>query len=121
MPAPGSFIGPLAMHRLPIWCFHVTGGAFVAAFQTASFLSEGWSHSSVVATSNFRYLSPALRVWSMCIAFGMGAAGGAVMTEVMRARSRAVPVALLVLVLLLCAKLNARRAVAVVVHVGDLI
>jgi hypothetical protein len=66
-------------------------------------------------------VSPALRVWSMRIAFGMGAAGGAVMTEVMRARSHAVPVALLVLALLLCAELNARRAVAVVVHVGDLI
>ncbi len=57
-----------------------------------------------MATSNFRYLSPALRVWSMCIAFGMGAAIGAVMTEVTRAYSLAVPVTLLVIVLLLCAR-----------------
>jgi uncharacterized membrane protein YoaK (UPF0700 family) len=38
----------------------------------------------------------------MCIAFGMGAAIGAVMTEVTRAYCLAIPVTLLVIVLLLC-------------------
>ena len=38
----------------------------------------------------------------MCIAFGMGAAIGPVMTEVTRASSLAIPMTLLVLVLLLC-------------------
>jgi uncharacterized membrane protein YoaK (UPF0700 family) len=38
----------------------------------------------------------------MCIAFGMGAAIGAVMTDVTRAYSLVVPVTLLAIVLLLC-------------------
>jgi uncharacterized membrane protein YoaK (UPF0700 family) len=38
----------------------------------------------------------------MCITFGAGAAIGAVMTEVTRAYSLAIPVTLLVIVLLLC-------------------
>jgi uncharacterized membrane protein YoaK (UPF0700 family) len=81
------------------------GLSFVAAFQTASFPKvEGWSYSSVMATSNFRYTieglfaafagsseaGPFRRPYvfgAMCIAFGMGAAIGAVMTEVTRAYS----------------------------------
>ncbi len=96
------------------------GLSFVAAFQTSSFPKvEGWSYSSVMATSNFRYTieglfaafagsgetRPFRRPYvfgAMCIAFGMGAAIGAVMTEVTRAYSLAVPVTLLVIVLLLC-------------------
>jgi uncharacterized membrane protein YoaK (UPF0700 family) len=38
----------------------------------------------------------------MCVAFGAGAAIGAVMTEMTRAYSLAIPVTLLVTVLLLC-------------------
>ena len=97
------------------------GLSFVAAFQTASFPRvEGWSYSSVMATSNFRYTieglfaafagSPEVRPFrrpyvfgAMCVAFGVGAAIGAVMTEVMRPYSLAIPVTLLVIVLLLCA------------------
>ncbi len=96
------------------------GVSFVAAFQTTTFPKvEGWSSSSVMATSNFRYTieglfaafagSPEARPFrrpyvfgAMCIAFGMGAAIGAVMTEVTRAYSLATPVILLVIVLLLC-------------------
>ena len=92
----------------------------LAAFQTASFPKvEGWSYSSVMATSNFRFTieglfaafvgSPEARSFyrpyvfgAMCIAFGVGAAIGAVMTEMTRAYSLAVPVILLVIVLLLC-------------------
>jgi uncharacterized membrane protein YoaK (UPF0700 family) len=38
----------------------------------------------------------------MCVAFGIGAASGAFVTEMTRAYSLAVPVALLVMVLLRC-------------------
>lgn len=69
-----------------------------------------------MATSNFRYslftafagspeATPFRRPYvfgAMCIAFGAGAAIGAVMTEVTRAYSLAVPAALLAIVLLLC-------------------
>jgi uncharacterized membrane protein YoaK (UPF0700 family) len=96
------------------------GLSFVAAFQTASFPKvEGWGYSSVMATSNFRYAieglfaavagSPEARPFrrpyvfgAMCIAFGAGAAIGAVVTELTRAYSLAIPVALLVIVLWLC-------------------
>ena len=96
------------------------GLSFVAAFQMASFPKvEGWNYSSVMATSNFRYTieglfaafagssetRPFRRPYvfgAMCVAFGSGAAIGAIMTEVTRAYSLAVPVALLVIVLLLC-------------------
>jgi uncharacterized membrane protein YoaK (UPF0700 family) len=96
------------------------GLSFVAAFQTSSFPKvEGWSYSSVMATSNFRYAieglftafagsqeaRPFRRPYvfgAMCIAFGAGAAIGAVMTEVTRPYSLAVPAALLAIVLLLC-------------------
>jgi uncharacterized membrane protein YoaK (UPF0700 family) len=49
----------------------------------------------------------------MCIAFGVGAAIGAIMTELTRAYSLAVPVALLAIVLLLCGQglgISGRRA-----------
>jgi uncharacterized membrane protein YoaK (UPF0700 family) len=96
------------------------GLSFVAAFQTASFPKvEGWGYSSVMATSNFRYTieglfaafagsseaRPFRRPYvfgAMCLAFGVGAAIGAVMTEVTRAYSLAIPVTLLAIVLLLC-------------------
>ncbi|MEI9924965.1 MAG: hypothetical protein WDN50_16800 [Bradyrhizobium sp.] len=39
---------------------------------------------------------------AMCITFGVGAASGAIMTEVMRSYSLAIPVTLLATVLLLC-------------------
>ena len=72
-----------------------------------------------MATSNFRYTIEGLFAafagssearpfrrphvfGSMCVAFGVGAAIGAVMTELTRAYSLAVPVTLLVIVLLLC-------------------
>jgi uncharacterized membrane protein YoaK (UPF0700 family) len=72
-----------------------------------------------MATSNFRYTIEGLfaafagsseaRPFSrphvfgaMCVAFGVGAAIGAVMTELTRAYSLAVPVTLLVIVLSFC-------------------
>jgi len=96
------------------------GISFVAALQTASFPKvEGWNYSSVMATSNFRYTieglfaafagsseaRPFRRPYvfgTVCIAFGTGAALGAVMTEVTRAYSLAIPVTLLVIVFFLC-------------------
>jgi uncharacterized membrane protein YoaK (UPF0700 family) len=113
------FIVGILHNRLPAVA-GTLGLSFVAAFQTASFPKvEGWSYSSVMATSNFRYTieglfaafagSPEARPFrrpyvfgAMCIAFGMGAAIGAVMTEVTRAYSLAIPVTLLVIVLSLC-------------------
>jgi uncharacterized membrane protein YoaK (UPF0700 family) len=97
----------------------------VAAFQTASFPKvEGWGYSSVMATSNFRYTIEGLFAafagsseprklggqsvhrpyvfGAMCIAFGLGAAIGVVMTEVTRAYNPVIPATLLVIVLLLC-------------------
>jgi uncharacterized membrane protein YoaK (UPF0700 family) len=73
----------------------------------------------VMATSNFRYAIEGLFAafagstearrfrrpyvfGAMCIAFGAGAAIGAVITEVTRSHSLAIPVTLLVIVLLLC-------------------
>jgi uncharacterized membrane protein YoaK (UPF0700 family) len=88
--------------------------------QTASFQKvEGWSYSSVMATSNFRYAieglfaaftgsSEARRFrrpyvfGAMRIAFGAGAAIGAIITEMTRSYSPVAPVTLLVIVLLLC-------------------
>ena len=79
-----------------------------------------------MATSNFRCAieslfaafagSPEARPFrrpyvfgAMCIAFGAGAAIGAIMTEVTRAYSLAVPVTLLVIVLWLCGLTAARE------------
>ena len=96
------------------------GLSLVAAFQTVSFPRvEGWSYNSVMVTSNFRQTieglfagfagstepRPFRRSYvfgMMCIAFGLGAAGGALATEVARAYSLIIPVMLLVIVLLLC-------------------
>ena len=113
------FIIAILHNRLP-GVAGTLGLSFVAAFQTASFPKvEGWSYSSVMATSNFRYTiealfaafagSPEARPFrrsyvfgAMCVAFGVGAAIGAVMTEVTCAYSLAIPVTLLVTVFLLC-------------------
>jgi uncharacterized membrane protein YoaK (UPF0700 family) len=113
------FVIAILHNRLP-QVAGTLGLSFVAAFQTASFPKvEGWSYSSVMATSNFRYTieglfaafagSPEPRPFrrpyvfgAMCIAFGIGAAIGAVMTKVTRAYSLAIPVTLLLIVLLLC-------------------
>jgi uncharacterized membrane protein YoaK (UPF0700 family) len=113
------FIVAILHNRLPEVA-GTLGLSFVAAFQTASFPKvEGWSYSSVMATSNFRYTieglfaafagSPEARPFhrpyvfgAMCIAFGLGAAIGAVMTEVTRAYSLVVPATLLTIVLVLC-------------------
>src|SRR5581483_1810143 len=97
------------------------GISFVAAMQTASFPRvEGRSYSSVMATSNFRQAIEGLfaalaggegdphrfrraRVFgAVCVAFGSGAALGALVTEMARAVSLIVPVATLTVVLLLC-------------------
>jgi uncharacterized membrane protein YoaK (UPF0700 family) len=113
------FIIAILHNRLP-GVAGTLGLSFVAAFQTASFPKvEGLSYSSVMATSNFRYTIEGLFAafagssearpfhrpcvfGAMCIAFGMGAAIGAVMTDVTRAYSLVVPVTLLAIVLLLC-------------------
>ena len=113
------FIVAILHNRLP-GVAGTLGLSFVAAFQTSSFPKvEGWSYSSVMATSNFRYAieglfaafagSPEARPFrksyvfgAMCVAFGVGAAIGAVMTEVTRAYSLAIPVMLLMTVFLLC-------------------
>jgi uncharacterized membrane protein YoaK (UPF0700 family) len=113
------FVIAILHNRLP-GVAGTLGLSFVAAFQTSSFPKvEGWSYSSVMATSNFRYAieglfaafagssetRPFRRPYvfgAMCIAFGAGAAIGAVVTEVTRAYSLAIPVILLVIVLLLC-------------------
>jgi uncharacterized membrane protein YoaK (UPF0700 family) len=124
------FVIAILHNRLP-GVAGTLGLSFVAAFQTSSFPKvEGWNYSSVMATSNFRYTieglfaafagssetKPFRRPYvfgAMCIAFGVGAAIGAIMTEVTRAYSLAVPVALLAIVLLLCSqglRISGRRA-----------
>ena len=113
------FVVAILHNRLPLVA-GTLGLSFVAAFQTASFPKvEGWGYSSVMATSNFRFTIEGLFAafagtsearpfhrpyvfGVMCVAFGAGAAIGAVMTEVTRAYSLAIPVTLLVTVLLLC-------------------
>jgi uncharacterized membrane protein YoaK (UPF0700 family) len=113
------FVIAILHNRLP-QVAGTLGLSFVAAFQTASFPRvEGWGYSSVMATSNFRYTieglfaafagsseaRPFRRPYvfgAMCIGFGAGAAIGAVVTEVTRAYSLAIPVILLAVVLLLC-------------------
>ena len=113
------FIIAILHNRMPAIA-GTLGLSFVAAFQTASFPKvEGFNYSSVMATSNFRYAieglfeafagssqsRPFRRPYvfgAMCIAFGLGAAVGAVVTELTRAYSLAIPVTLLAMVLLLC-------------------
>ena len=92
----------------------------VAAFQMVSFPRvEGWTDNSVMVTSNFRRTVEGLFAafagsgearsfrrpyvfGTMCAAFGGGAATGALVTEMTRAYSLAIPVVLLVIVLLRC-------------------
>ena len=113
------FIVAILHNRLPELS-GTLGISLVAAFQTVSFPRvEGLNYSSVMATNNFRQTVEGLFVafagsrdaksfrrpyvfGAMCIAFGIGAAIGAVVTEMTRAYSLAVPVALLVIVLLRC-------------------
>jgi uncharacterized membrane protein YoaK (UPF0700 family) len=113
------FIVAILHNRLPELA-GTLGISFVAALQTASFpRAEGMAYSSVMATSNFRYAIEGLFAafagssearpfrrpfvfGAMCVAFGIGAASGAFVTEMTRAYSLAVPVALLVMVLLRC-------------------
>ena len=120
------FIIAILHNRLP-GVAGTLGLSFVAAFQTASFPKvEGWSYSSVLATSNFRCTieglfaafagSPEARPFrrsyvfgTMCVAFGVGAAIGALMTEMTRAYSLTVPVTLLLVVLLVCELTTAKE------------
>jgi uncharacterized membrane protein YoaK (UPF0700 family) len=113
------FIVAILHNRLPALA-GTLGLSFVAAFQTASFPKvEGWNYSSVMATSNFRYTieglfaafagssetRPFRRPYvfgAMCVAFGVGAAIGAVMTELTRAYSLTIPAISLAIVLRLC-------------------
>jgi uncharacterized membrane protein YoaK (UPF0700 family) len=125
------FIIAILHNRLP-QVAGTLGLSFVAAFQPVSFPKvEGWSYSSVMATSNFRYTieglfaafagsseaRPFRRPYAFgatCVAFGVGAAIGAIVTEVTRAYSLAIPATLLVIVLLLCGLTTAKGVAAVV-------
>jgi uncharacterized membrane protein YoaK (UPF0700 family) len=112
------FIVAILHNRLPELA-GTLGISLVAAFQTVSFPRvEGVAYSSVMATSNFRQTieglftafasrepAPFHRSYvfgAMCIAFGAGAAVGAIVTELTRAYSLAIPVVLLAIVLLRC-------------------
>jgi uncharacterized membrane protein YoaK (UPF0700 family) len=113
------FIVAILHNRLPDRA-GTLGISLVAAFQTVSFPRvEGLNYSSVMATNNFRQTVESLFVafaggrdprlfrrpyvfGTMCVAFGGGAVIGAIVTEMTRAYSLAVPVALLVVVLLRC-------------------
>jgi uncharacterized membrane protein YoaK (UPF0700 family) len=101
------------------------GISFVAAMQTASFPKvEEWTYSSVMATSNFRHTIEGLfaalaatsginrfrrpRVFgAICVAFGGGAALGALITKEMPAYALAIPVVILLGALVRC-ELGAR-------------
>jgi len=113
------FVVAILHNRLPDRA-GTLGISLVAAFQTVSFPKvEGLNYSSVMATNNFRQTVEGLFVafagnrdaklfrrpyvfGTMCLAFGAGAAIGAIMTEVTPAYSLAIPVFLLVIVLLRC-------------------
>jgi len=113
------FVVAILHNRLPDRA-GTLGISLVAAFQTVSFPKvEGLNYSSVMATNNFRQTVEGLFVafagnrdaklfrrpyvfGTMCLAFGAGAAIGAIMTEVAPAYSLAIPVFLLVIVLLRC-------------------
>ena len=113
------FVVAILHNRLPDLA-GTLGTSFVAAMQTASFPRvEEWTYSSVMATSNFRKsiegLFAAIAATSVanhfrqpyvfgtiCVAFGIGAAFGALVTEKMPAYSLAIPVAVLAAVLLRC-------------------
>jgi uncharacterized membrane protein YoaK (UPF0700 family) len=113
------FIVAIIHNRLPEVA-GTLGLSLVAAFQMVSFPRvEGWTYNSVMVTSNFRQTIEGLfdafagigevrarrRIYvfgAMCVAFGGGAAIGAVVTEMTRQYSLAIPVLLLVIVLLRC-------------------
>jgi uncharacterized membrane protein YoaK (UPF0700 family) len=113
------FVVAIVHNRLPELA-GTLGLSLAAAFQTVSFPRvEGWSYNSVMVTSNFRQTIEGMfgafaggaeprafrrsYVFGMiCIAFGLGAAAGAFVTELKRTHSLAIPVLLLVIVLLLC-------------------
>jgi uncharacterized membrane protein YoaK (UPF0700 family) len=98
------------------------GISFVAALQTASFPRvEGLAYSSVMATNNFRQMIEGLFAafagtpspdrfhrpslfGVMCVAFGIGAAVGAVVTKHVPAYSLAIPVIILTVVLFRCVR-----------------
>ena len=121
------FIVAILHNRLPELA-GTLGISLVAAFQTVSFPRvEGVAYSSVMATSNFRQTieglfaalagsrepTPFHRSYvfgAMCIAFGAGAAIGAIVTELTRAYSLAIPVVLLAIVLLRCGREASHRA-----------
>ncbi len=113
------FIVAILHNRLPDLA-GTLGISLVAAFQTVSFPRvEGWAYNSVMVTSNFRQTieglfaalagnadaRPFRRPYvfgTICVAFGAGAAIGALGTEISRAYSLTVPVTLLVVVAWLC-------------------
>jgi uncharacterized membrane protein YoaK (UPF0700 family) len=113
------FIVAMVHNRLPGFA-GTLGISLVAAFQMVSFPRvEGYSYNSVMVTSNYRQTieglfaafagngeaRPFRRPYVfgvICITFGTGAAIGAFGTEVSRAYSLIVPVALLMVVLLQC-------------------
>jgi uncharacterized membrane protein YoaK (UPF0700 family) len=113
------FIVAILHNRLPDIA-GTLGISLVAAFQTVSFPRvEGWAYNSVMVTNNFRQTIEGLFVTfaghaaarsfrrpyvfgAICIAFGIGAAIGAFVTEISRAYSLAVPVTLLTIVWLQC-------------------
>jgi uncharacterized membrane protein YoaK (UPF0700 family) len=96
------------------------GISFTAALQTASFPKvEGWAYSSVMATGNLRQSVEALFealagrhdpvlfrqayvFGALCVAFGLGAALGACVTERLPAIALVIPVTLLLIVLWRC-------------------
>jgi hypothetical protein len=111
------FIIVIMLIRLP--AVAGTLGLSSPAFQTVSFRKvEGWSYSSVMATSNFRlatkacspllpearrperFAGPACS--ERCASLSEWGQPSAVMTEVTRAYSFAIPVTLLVMVLSVC-------------------
>jgi uncharacterized membrane protein YoaK (UPF0700 family) len=113
------FIVAVVHNRLPEVA-GTLGLSLVAAFQMVSFPRvEGWAYNSVMVTSNFRQTVEGLFAafagsgearpfrrphvfGTMCAAFGGGAAIGAIVTEMTRAYSLAIPVILLAIVLLRC-------------------
>jgi uncharacterized membrane protein YoaK (UPF0700 family) len=113
------FIVALIHNRLP-GIAGTLGLSLVAAFQTVSFPRvEGITYNSVMVTSNFRQTIEGLFAafagstearpfhrpylfGAMCVAFGTGAAIGAILTELSRDYSLVVPVVLLVVVFAQC-------------------
>jgi len=121
------FVVAILHNRLPDVA-GTLGISLVAAFQMVSFPRvEGWTYNSAMVTSNFRQTieglfaafagnadaKPFRRPYvfgAICIAFGAGAAIGALGTEVSRAYSLAIPVTLLVVVAWLCEQNKVERS-----------